>query len=345
MPLAKYGGRHTCATLPGDGIGPEMMSHVRNIFECANVPVDFEEIELSSKDMSEKSLEDAIVAIQRNGISLKGNIETKFDDPRFKSRNVELRKRLDLYGNVLHCVSIPTIKTRHNNLDLVLIRENTEGEYSGLEHESVQGIVESLKIVTRRNIERIARFAFEYAILNNRNKITVVHKANIQKLGDGLFLKVCKEIVEAEYKNLLFESMIVDNACMQLVSKPQQFNDGILLMPNLYGNIISNIACGLVGGPGLVSGMNIGEKYAVFETGTRNTGTSLMGKDLANPTAFIRAAIDMLRYIELHEHANRISDALYLALTDQQIHTPDIGGTNKSSELVEAVKDNLRMVF
>lgn len=267
-PHAKYGGRHTITILPGDGIGPEMIKHIRRIFLFAHIPVDFEEIELSSKDPTNEALENAIVAIQRNGIALKGNIETKFDDPDFKSRNVELRRRLDLYANVLHCVTILTIPSRHRDLDLVLIRENTEGEYSGLEHESVKGIIESIKIVTRYNIERIARFAFDYAVLNGRKRITAIHKANIQKLGDGLFLKVCKEIAQTEYlsKGLEFDSLIVDNACMQLVSRPEQFNGGILLMPNLYGNIISNIACGLVGGPGLVSGMNIGGKYAVFET-------------------------------------------------------------------------------
>ncbi|KAL3124717.1 hypothetical protein niasHT_001554 [Heterodera trifolii] len=317
VPHAKYGGCYTVTSLPGDGIGPEMLGHIRRIFRFANIPVDFEEIELSSKDPSNEVLENAITAIQRNGLAIKGNIETKFDDPTYKS-------------------------PKHHDLDLVLIRENTEGEYSGLEHESVKGIVESIKIVTRRNIEKIARFAFDYAVLNNRPQITAIHKANIQKLGDGLFLQVCKEVAETEYKNagLQFNSMIVDNACMQLVSFPQQFNNGILLMPNLYGNIISNIACGLVGGPGLVSGMNIGEEYAVFETGTRNTGTSLAGKDIANPTAFIRASIDMLRYLELHDYADKLSDALYKALTEQRTHTPDIGGTNHSTEVVQAVINN-----
>jgi len=341
-PLAKYGGRHTCTTLGGDGIGPEMIDHIKRIFAFAHVPVDFETIQIGSNDPGNSILNDAIVAVERNGIAIKGNIETKFDDPVFKSRNVELRRRLDLYANILHCVSIPSVPTRHKDIDVVLIRENTEGEYSGLEHESVPGVIESIKIVTRRSIERIARFAFEYAVLNDRKKITAVHKANIQKLGDGLFLRVCREMAEAEYPQVEFDSMIVDNASMQLVSKPQQFNGQIMLMPNLYGNIISNIACGLVGGPGLVSGMNIGDKYAVFETGTRNTGTSLAGKDLANPTAFIRSGVDMLRYLELHEYANKLSDALYKALNEQKMLTGDVGGACKTSEVVEAVIENLR---
>ncbi|EYC36195.1 hypothetical protein Y032_0924g3058 [Ancylostoma ceylanicum] len=333
--LNRYGGRHSVTVLPGDGIGPEMLEHVQKIFSFGQVPVDFECVHLSSKPDSVDDLEQAIIAIKRNGVALKGNIETKFDDPSFKSRNVELRRELDLFANVLHCTTIPSVPSRHSNIDMIIIRENTEGEYSGLEHETTPGIVESLKIVTRSKIERISRFAFQYAKKYDRKKVTAVHKANIQKLGDGLFLQVCKEIGEKEYPEIKFESMIVDNASMQLVSRPQQFD--IMLMPNLYGNIISNIACGLVGGPGLVSGMNIGNEYAVFETGTRNTGTSLAGKNRANPTAFIRAAADMLRYLGLEQHANLVSDSLYRTLVEKRIHTPDIGGTATTSEVIDSV--------
>ncbi|VDL81523.1 unnamed protein product [Nippostrongylus brasiliensis] len=313
LPAAKYGGRHTVAALPGDGIGPEMIEHIRTIFSYCHAPVNFEMVQVSSQ-LDEGDLEIALLAIQRNGVALKGNIETKHDSPDFKSRNVELRTRLDLYANILHCVTIPTIPTRH-------------------------------KIVTRPCIERIARMAFEYASLNKRKKVTAIHKANIQKLGDGLFLQVVKEMAKADYPHIEFDSMIVDNACMQLVSRPQQFD--VMLMPNLYGNIISNIACGLVGGPGLVSGMNIGDKYASDDVpeykiaqsnhkfqGTRNTGTSLAGKDLANPTAFIRASIDMLRYLNCHHHANLISDALWKALVEQRVHTRDIGGSHKVLEII-----------
>uniref|UniRef100_A0A158P6R5 Isocitrate dehydrogenase [NAD] subunit, mitochondrial n=1 Tax=Angiostrongylus cantonensis TaxID=6313 RepID=A0A158P6R5_ANGCA len=340
LPLSKYGGRHTVTALPGDGIGPEMMEHIRTIFLYCHAPINFEFVQVSSQ-LVDGDMDSAIMAIERNGVAIKGNIETKHDDPSYKSRNVELRKRLDLYANILHCVSIPTIPTRHKDIDIVLIRENTEGEYSGLEHETLPGIIESIKIVTRPCIERIARMAFEYASLNNRKKVTVIHKANIQKLGDGLFLEVSRQ--KNSYPDIQFESMIVDNACMQLVSRPEQFD--VMLMPNLYGNIISNIACGLVGGPGLVSGMNIGEKYAVFETGTRNTGTSLAGKDLANPTAFIRASVDMLRYLNCHYHANLISDALWKALVEQRIHTRDVGGTHKASDVVNMTLENISSIM
>lgn len=263
--FARYGGRHTVTVLPGDGIGPEMFEIVQKIFTFTNVPVDFEECKIDSKSTNQESdMENAIMSIKRNGVALKGNIETKFDDPNFKARNVELRKRLDLYANVLHCTSIPSVPSRHKGINILMIRENTEGEYSGHEHETVPGVVESLKICTREKLERISRFAFEYALAHNRKRVTAVHKANIQKLGDGLFLKIVEDIAKKEYPSISFDSMIVDNASMQLVSRPQQFD--IMLMPNLYGNIISNIACGLVGGPGLVSGMNVGTKYAVFET-------------------------------------------------------------------------------
>ncbi|CAD6192922.1 unnamed protein product [Caenorhabditis auriculariae] len=335
--LARYGGRHNVAVLPGDGIGPEMLEHVEKIFQLAKVPVDFETVNLSSKEDASEDLAEAITAIKRNGIALKGNIETKFDNPTFVSRNMELRRQLNLYANVLHCASIPTIPSRHKNIDMVIIRENTEGEYSGREHEAVGSprVVESLKVVTREKCEQITRFAFQFAKKYNRKKVTAVHKANIQKLGDGLFLKIAGEIAKSEYPDIEFNSMIVDNASMQLVARPQQFD--IMLMPNLYGNIISNIACGLVGGPGLVSGMNIGDDYAVFETGTRNTGTTLAGKDLANPTAFIRAAVDMLRFLGLTAHANVISDSLFRTLVEKRIHTKDIGGEAKASELIASV--------
>lgn len=336
---ARYGGRHTVTALPGDGIGPEMLEHIQRIFVFAHVPVDFEVVDLSSSNQNDpqSDLDNAMTSIRRNGVCLKGNIETKFDNPEFKSRNMEIRRLLDLYANVLHCVSIPTVPSRHKDLDIVMIRENTEGEYSGLEHAAKPGVVESLKIVTRANMERICRFAFEYARTYNRNKITAVHKANIQKLGDGLFLKIATEMAKNEFTDIEFESMIVDNASMQLVSRPSQFNGGIMLMPNLYGNIISNISCGLVGGPGLVSGMNIGEHYAVFETATRNTGTTLAGKDKANPTAFIRASSDLLTFLGHTEYADLISDALFKALAIDRIHTQDIGGTATTSELVDAV--------
>ncbi|CAJ0579839.1 unnamed protein product, partial [Mesorhabditis spiculigera] len=336
----RYGGRHTVTALAGDGIGPEMVEHVKSVFTLAHVPVDFEELNLNSSSIGagENDLQEAITSIRRNGVALKGNVETKFDDPAFMSRNMELRRSLDLRANVLHCSTIPTIPSRHTGIDIIMIRENTEGEYSGQEHACVPGVVESLKIVTRERIEWISHFAFDYALRHNRKKITAVHKANIQKLGDGLFLKVVNDVAKL-YPSIECDAMIVDNASMQLVSRPQQFD--IMLMPNLYGNIISNIACGLVGGAGLVSGINIGNDYAVFETGTRNTGTSLVGKNLANPASFLRASADMCKYLGLSEQADMISDAVFRTLTEKLIHTPDIGGKHTTSDMIRSVQEFL----
>ncbi|UYV72376.1 IDH3G [Cordylochernes scorpioides] len=223
--------------LPGDGIGPEMMGYVREMF----------------------------------------------------------RLQLDLFVNILHCKSVPAIKTRHKDIDIILIRQNTEGEYSCLEHETIQGMVESIKIVTKERSEEIARYAFNYARAHNRKLVTAVHKANIMKLSDGLFLRTCEE-VSKDYPEIGFNNMIIDNCSMQLVSKPHQFD--VLLLPNLYGNILNNIACGLVGGPGITSGQNYGHDYAVFETGARNTGKSIAGKNIANPIAIINASADLLDYLE-----------------------------------------------
>jgi len=324
--------------MPGDGIGPEIAASVLAVFEAAKVPINWElhnigthHVKPGSKDLISP---EAIESIVRNRVGLKGPFATPIGTGH-RSLNLTLRKALNLYANVRPARSMKGVKTRYDDVDLVTIRENTEGEYSGLEHETVPGVVESIKIVTRRNIERIARFAFDYAVKYGRKKITAVHKANIQKLGDGLFLRTCQELAKNEYSQLKFEHMIVDNASMQMVARPQQFD--LMLMPNLYGNIISNIACGLVGGPGLVSGMNIGEHYAVFETGTRNTGTSLVGKDLANPTAFLRAGVDMLRYLRLEHHADMIEGAVVRTLVDRRIQTPDLGGKHRSSEVVASV--------
>jgi len=336
MPLARYGGRQSVTALAGDGIGPEMLQHVKEVFRVGQVPVDFEDVPLDSRQaINNVDMENAIISIERNGVALKGNIETKHHDPTARSRNVELRCRLDLYANVLRLKTVDTVPARHKGLDIVVIRENTEGEYSGIEHETVPGVVEGLKIITRKNVYRIAKFAFDYAVKYNRKKVTCIHKANIMKIGDGMFLSVCQELA-AQYPQIKFEHMIIDNASMQLVLRPSQFD--IILAANLYGNILSNIGCGLVGGPGLVSGINLGDKYAVFETGTRNTGTSMVGKDVANPTAFLRAAVDMLYYLGLDKHAKLIKDSITKTITIDKIHTRDIGGTAKTSEFVENVK-------
>uniref|UniRef100_A0A2L2Y6T2 Isocitrate dehydrogenase [NAD] subunit, mitochondrial n=1 Tax=Parasteatoda tepidariorum TaxID=114398 RepID=A0A2L2Y6T2_PARTP len=331
---AKYGGRFMVSMLPGDGIGPEMMGHVKEIFRLGGVPVDFEEVYLDSTVQHIDNVEEAIISIKRNGVAIKGNIETRANNPQFRSRNVILRLELGLYVNVLHCKSQSGIKTRHNNIDIVLIRQNTEGEYSCLEHESVPGVVESMKIVTRKKSEEIARYAFDYAVKHNRKKVTAVHKANIMKLADGLFLNTCIDIAK-EYPQIELDNMIIDNCSMQLVSNPHQFD--VLLLPNLYGNILNNIACGLVGGPGITSGQNYGKEYAVFETGSRNTGKGIAGKNIANPVAMLNASVDLLHHLGLEKYAKIIGDAVDKTVNIDKIHTPDLGGTANTSDVVENV--------
>lgn len=338
-PPAKYGGRHTVTMIPGDGIGPELMLHVKELFRHACVPVDFEEVSIGSA-ADEEDVNNAIMAIRRNRVALKGNIETNHNlPPSHKSRNNILRTTLDLFANVIHCKSLPGVATRHRDIDILIVRENTEGEYSSLEHESVSGVVESLKIITKTRSLRIAEYAFKLAHETARKKVTAVHKANIMKLGDGLFLQCCKEVA-ADYPNITFESMIVDNTTMQLVSRPQQFD--VMVMPNLYGNIVNNVCAGLVGGPGLVPGANYGRDYAVFETATRNTGKSIAGKNIANPTAMLLASCMMLDHLKLHNSASLIRKAVLASMDDADTHTPDIGGQGTTSEAVQSILKQIR---
>lgn len=278
--------------------------------------------------------------LQIRALSFIGNIETNHNlPPSHKSRNNLLRTSLDLYANVMHCQTLPGVPTHHKGIDIIIIRENTEGEYSSLEHENVPGVVESLKIITRLNSLRIAEYAFKLAREKGRRKVTAVHKANIMKLGDGLFLQCCKEVA-AGYPDITFDNMIVDNTTMQLVSKPQQFD--VMVMPNLYGNVVSNVCAGLVGGPGLVPGANYGKDYAVFENGTRNTGKSIANKNIANPTATLLASCLMLDHLKLHAHASMIRNAVLRTLSEIRLHTADLGGQGTTSEVVQSVMHEIQ---
>lgn len=331
-----YGGRVTCAMIPGDGVGPELMAGVKKVFKSAAVPVDFEVIDTVHCKKTEDTCFEAITAIQRNGIALKGNIETKLDmlEPDQKSPNVYLRTNLDLFANVIKVKSIPAVPTRHNNIDIRIIRQNTEGEYSHLEHEAIPGVVETYKIMTAKNSERIARFAFDYARRNRRKKVTAVHKANIMKLGDGLFLKCCREVAQ-EYPDIEFNAMIVDNTSMQLVSHPEQFD--VMVMPNLYGNIVGNICCGLVGGAGVVAGTNVGDNYRVFESATRNTGKNIEGMNVANPSGMLFASTLMLKYVGFGKHASMINHAVIDTIQQDKIMTPDLGGSNSTTDVIDSI--------
>eukprot|EP00069_Balaena_mysticetus_P006675 bmy_18757T0 len=314
-PSAKYGGRHTVTMIPGDGIGPELMLHVKSVFRHACVPVDFEEVHVSS-NADEEDIRNAIMAIRRNRVALKGNIETNHNlPPSHKSRNNILRTSLDLYANVIHCKSLPGVVTRHRDIDILIVRENTEGEYSSLEHESVAGVVESLKIITEAKSLRIAEYAFKLAQESGRKKVTAVHKANIMKLGDGLFLQCCRAVA-ARYPQITFENMIVDNTTMQLVSRPQQFD--VMVMPNLYGNIVNNA--------------------------TRNTGKSIANRNIANPTATLLASCMMLDHLKLHSYATSIRKAVLASMDNENMHTPDIGGQGTTSEAIQDIIRRIRVI-
>lgn len=333
-PDAHFGGRQTVSMMAGDGIGPEMMTYVKEVFKVASVPVDFQDVQLDKTSNSVADFDAAIVSIKRNGVCLKGSIESDYANPLFtKSRNAILRVKLDLFANVVHCRSYPGINCRYSDLDLVVIRQNTGGEYAMLEHEAVPGVIECMKVISRSASERLARFAFDYAIRNGRKKVTCVHKANIQKLSDGLFLETVSKVAK-QYPQIEFNDLIVDNTAMQLVSKPYQFD--VLLAPNLYGLITQNIICGLAGGAGLFSGRNYGRHYSVFEPGTRNTGT-LLDHNTANPVAMLNASVDMLEHIGLLYHASIISKAIESTLVEDKVFTRDLGGNASSLEVVQNV--------
>ncbi|KAL2808691.1 hypothetical protein BJX63DRAFT_408588 [Aspergillus granulosus] len=338
----KYGGKYTVTLIPGDGIGAEVAESVKTIFKADNVPIEWEQVDVSGVDTgnkhSEELFKESIASLRRNKLGLKGILFTPVERSGHQSFNVALRQELDIFASVVLIKNIPGYKTRHDNVDLCIIRENTEGEYSGLEHQSVQGVVESLKIITRAKSERIAKFAFSFALANNRKKVTCIHKANIMKLADGLFRSTFHKTAE-NYPTLEVNDMIVDNASMQAVSRPQQFD--VMVMPNLYGGILSNIGAALVGGPGVVPGCNMGRDVAVFEPGCRHVGLDIKGKDQANPSAMILSGSMLLRHLGLDDHANRISKAVYDVIGEGQTRTRDMGGNATTHEFTRAVLDKM----
>ncbi|XP_029451037.1 isocitrate dehydrogenase [NAD] subunit beta, mitochondrial isoform X2 [Rhinatrema bivittatum] len=338
---AKPEGTFHVTMIPGDGVGPELMHAVKEVFKAADVPVEFDEFHLSEVQnmASAEKLEEVVDSMKVNRVAIKGKIHTPMEyKGELASYEMALRRKLDLFANVVHVNSLPGFKTRHNNLDLVIIREQTEGEYSSLEHESAKGVIECLKIITRQKSTRIAKFAFDYATKKERSKVTAVHKANIMKLGDGLFLQCCKEVAEL-YPRIEFDTMIIDNCCMQLVQNPYQFD--VLVMPNLYGNIVDNLAAGLVGGAGVVPGESYGAEYVVFETGARHPFAQAMGRNIANPTAMLLTAANMLRHLNLEYHSNLISEAVKKVVKQGKVRTTDMGGYATSVDYTQAVISSL----
>ncbi|XP_074595378.1 isocitrate dehydrogenase [NAD] subunit beta, mitochondrial [Brevipalpus obovatus] len=330
-----------CTLIPGDGVGPELCHSVKEVLAAMSTPVVFDEMFLSEINPGMSvPIEKAIDSIQNNRVALKGILSTPFSSSsgELQSLNMKIRKKLDLFANVVHVKSLEGVPTRHKKVDFITIREQTEGEYSALEHESVPGVVECMKIITEKKSRRIAKFAFDYATKHDRKKVTAVHKANIMKLSDGLFLKCCEETAQL-YPQLKFDSMIIDNTCMQLVSHPDKFD--VLVMPNLYGNIIDNLASGLVGGAGVVPGASYSADCVIYEPGARHTFGEAVGKNIANPTAMLLCAAKMLWHINLGTYAQRLTDAVEKVIASGKVKTRDLGGYASTTDFTRHVINNL----
>ena len=326
---------HAITLIPGDGIGPEVASNVVRIIEASGVDIHWETHYAGAQALEkfgETLPQELLYSIIRNKVALKGPITTPVGKG-FTSVNVGLRKALDLYANLRPVRALPNVRCRYPELDLIVVRENTEDLYSGLEHVVVPGVVESLKIITEKASTRIARFAFEHARRESRKKVTAVHKANIMKLSDGLFLD-CFRRVSTEYPEITADDKIVDNACMQLVMRPEQFD--IMLLENLYGDIVSDLCAGLIGGLGLVPGANIGEHGAVFEA-VHGSAPDIAGQGIANPTALLQSGILMLRHLGEREAADRIENAMLKVYEEGKVRTRDVGGEAKTGEFARAI--------
>jgi isocitrate dehydrogenase (NAD+) len=332
--------KHKVTLIPGDGIGTEITSAVVRIIEAAGVGIEWDSYIAGAEALTrfgDPLPQPVLDSIRQNRVALKGPLTTPVGSG-FASVNVRLRKTLDLYANLRPVRSLPGVKTPFGELDLVVVRENTEDLYSGLEHVVVPGVVESIKVITEKASTRIAKFAFDYAKQEGRKKVTAIHKANIMKLSDGLFLD-CFRKVAPDYPDITVDDKIVDNACMQLVMRPQQFD--VLLLENLYGDIISDLAAGLVGGLGIVPGANIGELGAVFEA-VHGSAPDIAGMGIANPTALLQSAILMLRYLNERDAAALIEKALIHTFAVKDVRTKDLGGAASTMEFTEAVVASMK---
>ncbi len=325
--------------LPGDGIGPEVARAATRVLDAAGAEIEWEPQVAGAeavKQFNDPLPEHVLESIRRNKVALKGPVETKIGGG-FKSINVRLRQELDLYANLRPTRSLPSIPSRFENVDVVVVRENTEGLYSGIEHVVVPGVVESLKIITEKASTRIAEFAFEYARRHGRKKVTAVHKANIMKLSDGLFLE-CFRKVAPRYPEIQADDKIVDNMCMQLVMYPERSD--VLVLENLYGDIISDLCAGLVGGLGVVPGANLGTHAAIFEA-VHGTAPDIAGQNLANPLALMRSGIMMLFHLHKDEEAERVRRALRKVIVDRNIKTRDLGGQATTTQFTDAIVQEL----
>ncbi|KAL3153460.1 hypothetical protein ABBQ38_011793 [Trebouxia sp. C0009 RCD-2024] len=337
--------RQTVTLIPGDGIGPEVTGAVTRIVEALGAPIQWERFDdFGGLDSNGKPVttvpKEVLDSIRRNQVCLKGTLFTPLSKTTAtESLNVQMRKNLDSHINLVHGFSLkglPPGVIRHQDIDIVVIRENTEGEYSGLEHEVVPDVIESLKVITSVKSRRTAEYAFGYAYLNNRKRVTAVHKANIMKMSDGLFLKEFREVAK-QYPMIESSEIIVDNTCMQLVGKPEQFD--VLVTPNLYGNLVANVVAGLCGGAGVVPGANVGDNVAIFEQGARHVGKDIAGKGIANPLATLLSTSMMFRHLNLPDFSDRLENATLAVVQsgDTSLLTPDLKGTGTTATFTNAV--------
>ena len=329
----------TVTLINGDGIGPEITDAVVKIIKASGLEINWD-LQTAGADVIEKEgtplPERVIESIKKNKVALKAPVTTPIGKG-FRSVNVQLRKALDLYSNLRPCKNIDGINTRFSDVDLVIVRENTEDLYAGIERQVDENHAESIKIISREASLRIAEFAFDYAVRYNRKKVTAVTKANICKLTDGLFLECCREVKE-KYPNIEYSEILVDNACMQLVQNPEKFD--VMVLPNLYGDIVSDLCAGLIGGLGIAQGANIGKDCAVFEP-VHGSAPDIKGQNKANPTALLLSAIEMLKYIDENIYAEKINKALRKTLKDGKVLTADLGGTASTTEFRDEIIKNL----
>lgn len=327
--------------IEGDGIGPEISQSVKDIYSAADVPIKWEPVDVTPMLKNGRTVipDESIASVQKNYVALKGPLATPVGKGHV-SLNLTLRRTFNLFANVRPCKSIAGYKTPYDNVDTVLIRENTEGEYSGIEHVVVDGVVQSIKLITRAASERVLRYAFQYATDIGKNKVRVVHKATIMKMSDGLFLKTAQDVAK-DFPHIQFDAELLDNACLKITTDPAPYADKVLVMPNLYGDILSDMCAGLIGGLGLTPSGNIGDECSIFEA-VHGSAPDIAGKGLANPTALLLSSIMMLRHMGLVEHADRVEGAIFKTLAEGKALTGDLGGKAKTNEYAQAIIDNLR---
>lgn len=333
-------GKYTVTLFPGDGIGPEVSGAVQKIYEAAKVPIKWEEADVTpsiNKDGKQVIPEETIKSVRKNTIALKGPLATPIGKGHV-SLNLTLRRTFHLFANVRPCVSIKGFKTPYDDVNTVLIRENTEGEYSGIEHEIVDGVVQSIKLITYEASERVARYAFYHAKQNGRSRVTAVHKAPIMKMSDGMFLTACRNVAK-EFPDISYDEDLLDRACLRIVQDPTPYSDRVMVMPNLYGDILSDMCAGLIGGLGLTPSGNIGKDASIFEA-VHGSAPDIAGKDKANPTALLLSSIMMLRHMSLFEHANQIEKAVFDTIAAGE-RTGDLGGNLGTSEFTDCIISRL----